>query len=97
MPKVKKSARGKHRWVGFQLDFEDMSRNKCEDFLSDITGNIPVKLFDYKKKESVYYGILKVSLEYYQSVREILNQQVNCKTLTSSGKIKLVRERLGLK
>tara|TARA_B100002019_G_scaffold94315_1_gene81268 strand:- start:402 stop:695 length:294 start_codon:yes stop_codon:yes gene_type:complete len=97
VPKVKKSARGKHRWVGFQLDFVGMSRNKCEDFLSDTIQNIPVKLFDYKKKESVYYGILKVPLEHYLSVKEMLNQQDNCKTLTSSGKIKLVRERLGLK
>tara|TARA_B100000900_G_scaffold389502_1_gene382454 strand:- start:475 stop:768 length:294 start_codon:yes stop_codon:yes gene_type:complete len=97
VPKVKKSARGKHRWVGFQLDFEGMSRDKCEDFLSGTIENIPIKLFDYKKKDSVCYGVIKVSLEHYQSVKEILNQQVNCRTLTSSGKIKLVRERLGLK
>ena len=97
MPKVNKSARGKHRWIGFQLDVEDFSRHKCETFLSGIFTNIPWRLFDFKNIGEVYLGIVKVPLESYIDAKEIINQQDKSLSITSSGKIKLVRERMNLK
>tara|TARA_Y100000748_G_scaffold294761_1_gene285783 strand:+ start:15569 stop:15862 length:294 start_codon:yes stop_codon:yes gene_type:complete len=97
VPKVKKSARGKHRWIGFQLDVEEYSRRSCEDFFSIIFEGIPWKLFDFKNINGAYYGILKVPLEYYLNAKDLVNQQEFSSTITSSGKIKLVRQRMGLK
>ena len=97
MPKVNKSARGKHRWIGFQLDVEDYSRHKCETFLSGIFTNIPWRLFDFKNIDGVYNGILKVPLRSYIDAKDIINQQDDTSTITSSGKIRLVRERMNLK
>ena len=97
MPKVNKSARGKHRWIGFQLDVEEYSRHKCEVFFSEIFTNISWRLFDFKNIDSVYNGILKVPLESYIDAKEIINNQDEATTITSSGKIKLVRERMNLK
>jgi len=97
VPKVNKSARGKHRWIGFHLDIRYNSREKCEDFLSKILDNISWKLFDFKIIGDVSNGILKIPLESYMDAKNIINQQNKSKTITSSGKIKLVRERMGLK
>ena len=97
MPKVNKSARGKHRWIGFQLDVEDFSRHRCEAFLSEILINMSWRLFDFKNIGEVYLGIVKVPLESYVDAKEIINQQDKSLSITSSGKIKLVRERMNLK
>ena len=97
MPKVNKSARGKHRWIGFQLDIEDYSRHRCEVFLSEILSNISWRLFDFKNIDGVYNGILKIPLKSYVDAKDIINQQDETITITSSGKIKLVRERMNLK
>ena len=97
MPKVNKSARGKHRWIGFQLDVEDFSRHTCEVFLSEILINMSWRLFDFKNIDGVYNGILKVPLRSYIDAKDIINQQDDTSTITSSGKIRLVRERMNLK
>ncbi len=97
MPKVNKSARGKHRWIGFHLDIQYNTRDNCEDFFSKILDNIPWRLFDFKVVDGVPNGILKISLESYMDAKNIINQQNESNTITSSGKIKLVRERMGLK
>ncbi len=55
------------------------------------------RLFDFKKIDSVYKGILKIPLESYIDAKEIINNQDETTTITSSGKIKLVRERMNLK
>ena len=97
MPKVNKSARGKHRWIGFQLDIEDYSRHRCEVFFSEILIDISWRLFDFKNIGGVYNGILKIPLESYVDAKVIINHQDETTTITSSGKIKLVRERMNLK
>ena len=97
MPKVNKSARGKHRWIGFQLDIEDYSRHRCEVFFSEILIDISWRLFDFKNIDGVYNGILKIPLKSYVDAKDIINQQDETITITSSGKIKLVRERMNLK
>ena len=55
------------------------------------------RLFDFKNIDGVYNGILKVPLRSYIDAKDIINQQDDTSTITSSGKIKLVRERMNLK
>lgn len=97
MPKVNKSARGKHRWIGFRLDIRYNSRDKCEILFSKILDNMSWRLFDFKIIDGVCNGILKVPLKSYDDAKNIINGQDKFETITSSGKIKLVRERMGLK
>ncbi|DAC62867.1 TPA: hypothetical protein HA324_01130 [Candidatus Thalassarchaeaceae archaeon] len=97
MAKLNKAARGKHRWIGFLTFKGEMSRADCEIILSEILPSVKWKLFDFKKIEGVYTGIIKVPLESYEVSIQLINEDQLLETLTSSGKINLVRQRLGLK
>ena len=97
MANVNKAARGKHRWIGFHTLGKEISRPKCEDIFSSILPNINWKLFDLKAINGVSKGILKIPLDEYESALISINDVEFLETLTSSGKIRLVRERLGLK
>jgi len=79
------------------LDVDDFSRHKCETFFSEIFVNVSWRLFDFKKIDGLYYGVIKTPLESYIDAKDIINQQDKSSTITSSGKIKLVRERMSLK
>ena len=85
MPKkLTKALRGKRRWIGCEVSgFSD--RTELEGFLSDF----PVKLYDFENQKC----ILMVKLEDFDDVRISINSD-NIKTMTSSGKIRLVRERM---
>jgi hypothetical protein len=97
MAKVNKAARGKHRWVGFHLLNDDFSRVKFEEKLSTILSGVSWRLFDFKISDGFYKCIIKVPLENYESSLSLINADESLETLTSSGKIRLVRERLGIK
>ncbi|RAH15689.1 MAG: hypothetical protein CMB56_002410 [Methanobacteriota archaeon] len=95
MPKIKKAARGKHRWIG--LSFSD----KISDFtefkfhLESVLSISRLKYLDYYNKQDRKSCIIKVSLNDYLSAREILSQNPKeIVPITSSGKLKLVRQRL---
>jgi hypothetical protein len=97
MAKVNKAARGKHRWVGFHLLEPDISREECEEIL---TNTLPIgtwRLFDLKNNVAVSKAIIKIPLEKYVSSLILMNDNELLETQTSSGKIRLVRERLGIK
>ena len=82
--KLTKALRGKRRWLGCSVEGIG-SRKELEVLLQ----NLPVKLYDFENQKC----ILEVKLTDYQSVRsELSSGQVV--TQTSSGKIKLVRERM---
>ena len=84
--KLTKALRGKRRWIGCEC-IKFSTRKEIEEFLS----NLPAKLYDLQMGKC----IISVSLDDYKSVRnELLEGPI--KTITSSGKIRLVRERLGL-
>ncbi|MBK29629.1 MAG: hypothetical protein CMB49_02825 [Euryarchaeota archaeon] len=55
----------------------------------------PWKLFDLERDEEGIKAILRVRLEDYQAALENMNLR-GLTSLTSSGKIRLVRKRLGL-
>tara|TARA_B100001996_G_scaffold382042_1_gene372839 strand:+ start:6106 stop:6390 length:285 start_codon:yes stop_codon:yes gene_type:complete len=82
--KLTKALRGKRRWIGC-LTKGFSSRPQLEEFLQEL----PVKLYDFSDDKC----ILSVRLEDYQTVRETF-QDGRVISTTSSGKIRLVRQRL---
>ena len=82
--KLTKALRDKRRWIGCECgDFN--SRNELENFLQDL----PVKLYDFEDGKC----ILVVRLEEYETIRDSLSNG-RVVSVTSSGKIRLVRERM---
>ena len=82
--KLTKALRGKRRWIGCQISGFS-NRTELEEYLT----NYPVKLYDFEDGKC----ILMVRLEDYDSTKENFKDG-QIKTVTSSGKIRLVRERM---
>ena len=97
MARVNKVARGKHRWIGLSLSDRKLSRLDCQKKLESELKYFNFKLFDFIIVENELLAIIKVPLKIYRESLEILNHHGTFKTITSSGKIILVRERLGIK
>ena len=82
--KLTKALRGKRRWIGCVAEgFSD--RSELEEFLS----SMQVKLYDFEEGKCV----LMVRLEDYVEVKDLLSEG-RIRSVTSSGKIRLVRERM---
>jgi hypothetical protein len=75
----------------------EISRSKCENIFSKTLSNLNWRLFDLNISDNVSKGIVKVPLEDYENAILLINNNEYLETLTSSGKIRLVRERLKLK
>tara|TARA_B110000444_G_scaffold69941_2_gene65719 strand:- start:34470 stop:34754 length:285 start_codon:yes stop_codon:yes gene_type:complete len=83
--KLSKALRGKRRWIGCNCEgFE--SRSDLEKHLEDF----PVKLYDFENEKC----ILVVSLDNYEETKSKLTSG-RVISQTSSGKIRLVRDRMG--
>ena len=82
--KISKALRGKRRWIGCNCTGFN-SRKEVENFLSDL----PVKLYDFENDKC----IIVVQLEQYENVKQKLSSEPII-SVTSSGKIRLVRERM---
>jgi hypothetical protein len=92
--KLRKAARGKRRWVGLDVVESIQSREELEEVISNIGClNDNFRLYDFNQGKA----IIRIPLDDYNNARSILQEGVQgIKSVTSSGKIKLVRERLGL-
>ncbi len=104
-PKLSKAKRGKRRWIGLQVDQRYENRKQLEDTLkhtTDIVGEgSKLRLYDFNKgigDSAQRKCIIVVSLEYSTQIKDYFskNPQLGIETLTTSGKIRLVRQRLGL-
>ncbi len=96
MAKVSKANRGKNRWIGLHINQKPISRAVLEDNLGKIMGNINWKLFDLIDHETHTLAILRTPLEDSLEAKEKINSTDGIYTLTTSGKIRLVRQRLGI-
>ena len=96
MAKVSKANRGKNRWIGLHIDQIPISRPILEDNIGKIMGNINWKLFDVIDNEMHTLAILRTPLEDSLEAKEKINSSDGISTLTTSGKIRLVRQRLGI-
>ena len=95
MPKIGKAARGKHRWIGLVFDDNFSEINSVSEAIQNLIHQEKVKLFDYINEENRKSCIIKVKLEEYSTVKEMLRNNKNrIFSITSSGKIRLVRLRL---
>ena len=93
MPKLKKAARGKHRWVAFRVE-KILTRVQLKQFLMLCLGGYEWRLFDVLEAAGATLAILKIQLGDYQQVLSLINNSEDMVTLTSSGKIRLARQRL---
>ena len=93
MPRQKKAARGKHRWIAIQVN-KSIQRDTLKKLLGESLDGIEWKLFDSEKQSKRTIAIIKVTLSDYHRAVAILNKISGFQTITSSGKIRLVRERV---
>jgi hypothetical protein len=92
--KLRKAARGKRRWVGLNVVESIQSREELEAIISEIAClSDNYRLYDFHQGKA----IIRLPLEVYNSARLILQEGIQgIESVTSSGKIKLVRERMGI-
>ncbi|GIS51230.1 MAG: hypothetical protein Ct9H90mP26_0170 [Methanobacteriota archaeon] len=93
MPRPKKAARGKHRWVAIQVN-KSIQRDSLKKLLGESLKGLEWKLFDSEKQSKRTFAIIKITLSDYQQALSTLNEISGFETITSSGKIRLVRERV---
>ena len=93
MPRPKKAARGKHRWVAIQVN-KSIQRDSLNKLLGESLKGLEWKLFDSEKQSKRTFAIIKITLSDYQQALATLNEISGFETITSSGKIRLVRERV---
>ena len=92
-----KAARGKHRWIGLRISSETLSRRVAEEILGRLLEGLQWKMYDhYIAPEGSALAIVRVQLTDCEEVTSRINSGKDCSTITRSGKIKLVRERLGI-
>ena len=93
MPKPKKAARGKHGWVAVRVNMS-IPRDSLKKLLEESLVGLEWKLFDIHKHPKRTFAIVKTILSDYKEVLIIMNEISGFETITSSGKIRLVRERI---
>ena len=93
MPRQKKAARGKHRWVAIRVN-KSINRDSLNKLLGESLDGLEWRLFDSEKQSKRTFAILKTTLSDYRLTLTALNEISCLETITSSGKIRLVRERI---
>ena len=93
MPRPNKAARGKHRWIAMQVN-KSIQRDSLKKLLGESLDGLDWKLYDSEKQSKRTYAIIKIKLPEYQLATARLNKISGFETITSSGKIRLVRERV---
>ena len=96
MARLNKSARGKHRWVGIESSLP-CSIKKVKEELNNISGKIQWKLLDFHIWADSATMIVKVPLERHHFALDRINEIDGKSTITSSGKLRLVRHRISEK
>lgn len=93
MPKAKKAARGKHRWIAIKVN-KSTQRDSLKKLLEEKLEGLEWKLFDSEKQSKRTLSIIKITLSDYRQALTELNEIPGIETIASSGKIRLVRERV---
>ena len=93
MPKAKKAARGKHRWIAIKVN-KSTQRDSMKKLLGEKLEGLEWKLFDSEKQSKRTLSIIKITLSDYRQALTKLNEIPGIETIASSGKIRLVRERV---
>jgi len=102
-----KAKRPKRRWVGICF-FQQMKRDRIESLIEEIFPSSSTRLFDLISIDHcrditiefdssvVMFGIVRVNLSELDNFVSKCEGDSRLLTVTTSGKIRLVRERLGI-
>ena len=90
-----KAKRPKCRWVGIRI-VGDITRDNLNALLVKIMPSSSLKLYDLKNIQGENLAIVKIDLSEASDFISKCKTENRIDTLTSSGKIRLVRDRLGI-
>ncbi|MFL2493149.1 MAG: hypothetical protein ACJ0HH_00105 [Candidatus Thalassarchaeum sp.] len=96
MARLGKAARGKRRWIGIRVSPPVDSRELCQIAIADAIDGIEWKMYDCRSNESSTLAIIRIPLDDCEETTSRLNLSERISTVTRSGKIRLVRQRMGL-
>ena len=96
MARLGKAARGKSRWIGIRITPPADTRESCRIAIGESIDGIEWKMYDCMSDESGTSAIVKIPLAYSEEAISRLNQSEHISTVTNSGKIRLVLERMGI-
>ncbi|MBO96337.1 MAG: hypothetical protein CMA78_00100 [Euryarchaeota archaeon] len=94
MAKLSKAKRGKNRWIGIIVTNPSITRSEMGNLLELGLQGISWKLFDFHQHGNQKIAIIRTMLEDTSEARDRVNSIEGLSTTTTSGKIRLVRERL---
>jgi len=94
MAKLSKAKRGKNRWIGIIVTNPSITRSEMGNLLELGLQGISWKLFDFNQHGDKKIAIIRTMLEDASEARDKVNSIEGLSTTTTSGKIRLVRERL---
>ena len=95
MARLSKAKRVKRRWVGLRVK-RAPERKVLEAEIQDLLVDSDLRLYDLQKDGQYSVAIVRVPLPDLPQFRVIVHECDWIETLTTSGKIRLVRERLGI-
>ena len=96
MARQSKASRGKFRWLGLRINESELSRNSATAIIKKILADINFRMFDCLGVDSHTLVIIRVNLKDIDLARGRLELNTEIESLTTSGKIRLVRDRMGL-
>jgi len=95
MARLSKAKRVKRRWVGLRIKRES-DRESLESLIQDLIPDADLRLYDLRQEGDSSIAIMRVYLPDLPRFRAVVGECGWIETLTTSGKIRLVRERLGI-
>ena len=95
MPGPSKAQRPKRRWVGIRT-IEVIDREDFESLIREIMPTSSAKLYDLKIIDGYSVAIVRINLTEHRLFVAKCQGDNRLETITTSGKIRLVRDRLGL-
>ena len=90
-----KAKRPKRRWVGIRT-IEEIDRENLKSIIDQIMPSSSAKLYDLKIVNGQNLAIVRINLAEYPVFVFKCQSDNRLHTITASGKIRLVRDRLGL-
>tara|TARA_B100001248_G_C27303270_1_gene418187 strand:- start:302 stop:637 length:336 start_codon:yes stop_codon:yes gene_type:complete len=106
--RLSKALRGKRRWIGLQISANIRSRSELMFIIERISTDLRLpenpKLIDFEQNvlsNGCGIAIIQVKLKHYMKFRKYIStidslDKIGMSSVTSSGKIRLVRQRLSV-
>jgi len=96
MARQSKASRGKFRWLGLRINKSQLTRNSATAIIQQTLAEINFRMFDCLDVDSHTLVIIRVNLKDIDLARKRFGLNTEIESLTTSGKIRLVRGRMGL-